>query len=244
MPEGGTPGTAHAQQPSGGGPTLLIPPANEAVGSDFPDLAKAAALVVGQSGAPMLHSGEYTYVGAMPAYPRDRGLDQAAQREYYWSFLARWFELRKPLGPPPWAHDRFQVFGALRRAPSGALGKVAFAVAGRDFELPASPEQSLGWHERAGGSSGSPESQKLALDALRSYEVDRRGSIAKIIERALALVSERRFEEPEALGYVIIGRQLIVLRQLEFPEVADLLKRAGHLQQEVEDEASKILGGD
>lgn len=214
------------------------PPASRAMASSdeqFP--LSGPALITGGSGATLLHGAEYKVGGGLPLplsalYGAEEQLSQRQKKKL--RIREGYLQRAMMLGEPPWERDQFQIVSALDPL-------VPLAVVGRDFEIPASPEDSVRWFEHWLGAAPSQADREEAIELLRDWEVERRAFLAKLVSRGLALAEMSRFRVSEVVAYGVVGRTLVLIRKGESPEVEEILEAAAALPETIKSEARALL---
>ncbi len=209
---------------------------------DYPALECAESLDLrGEAVQPFLHQAEYVILGARA--PRRNGPTEehteAARRSHIRALRIRLDQVRR-LGEPPWSADRFQIVGALRFALGGeGPSAETFAIVGRDFRVPASPEDTVTWYLDSPGSVSVPSAaREKALVLLRHYEAERRILLSRIVNRILEL-SSTRSPEQGLVGYAITGHQLFLVREGASRDAEQALRAAGQIEHRIIEEARR-----
>lgn len=144
----------------------------------------------------------------------------------------RWEERNDRLGTAPWANERFQVVGIF----SGGI----MTIAGRDHDLPASPERSLTYYEARRGGVTDSVRQQAAVDILRRHEMARRDLMANIWESVIDISSTA--EPMAASAYAIVDDVLYVIPAGSNAAIDEAIAEGRSRQEEHMVAIEKLLG--
>ena len=229
-------GEPEARRRPSSSPQMPRPIQDTPGGTPATPVATRLRLQQGGGGHPFLSSGEYYAAGAAPDFASKAGttLDAkyARAQATIGQALKDWFEQAKRIGGPPWEAHRFQVVGVL-----GAHG--THAIVGRDFDLPASPEFTVGWIGEVHRTRGA-ENRARALELLREFEVRRRRLLSGIV-RQISQAPRRPSSDVEVSAYAIVDRRLFLLRRDEVMNLGRTLARIEGARTRMYQAAAELL---